>query len=387
MNPQDSTLAPATQGFEAIASFIREYLVCDDHQLNILTLWLAYTWCFGSLRDVAYLDIRSPQPQSGKSVCLKLLAFLANAPTLVTAATPDTLKNRLLHGRSVNELKKTIEAAEKTNQENQRWVPQTFLIDDFHYSFGSSERQALVAILNCGSDITSMYSHGHDDYLVVAPKAFAGNLPLPESLASRCIPIILRRNKFSEPVRRFFPEDLMPLISTLAKWLEQWSAWVRPRLAENHNKPIQLPLALTPRQQQCAEPLLRVANLVGGPWPAMARDALSAAFSSADYNNSIQLLRDIRSHFLQSNQPDQLPTRELLSYLRGLENRPWSSWNGKSGKNLSGLLRPFGIFSEDMKVNGDSLKGYRSKDFHDAWERYAGPVAEGRGTKNGSATT
>jgi putative DNA primase/helicase len=387
MNSQDSTLAPATQGFEAIASFIREYLVCDDHQLNILTLWLAYTWCFGSLRDVAYLDIRSPQPQSGKSVCLKLLAFLANAPTLVTAATPDTLKNRLLHGRSVNELKKTIEAAEKTNQENQRWVAQTFLIDDFHYSFGSSERQALVAILNCGSDITSMYSHGHDDYLVVAPKAFAGNLPLPESLASRCIPIILRRNKFSEPVRRFFPEDLMPLISTLAKWLEQWSASVRPRLAENHNKPIQLPPALTPRQQQCAEPLLRIANLVGGPWPAMARDALSAVFGCCQYNEQVQILRDIRDLFLQKDQPEKLPTQDVLSYLRGLENRPWSTWGPRSGNRLSNLLRPFGIFSSDMKVEGDSVKGYRFENFQDAWERYAGPVATGRDLKNAAATT
>ncbi|HEV2990715.1 MAG TPA: DUF3631 domain-containing protein [Candidatus Angelobacter sp.] len=46
--------------------------------------------------------------------------------------------------------------------------------------------------------------------------------------------------------------------------------------------------------------------------------------------------------------------------------------------NARNLLRPFGIFSCEVKVEGASLKGYRMKDFQDAWERYAGPPATAR---------
>jgi hypothetical protein len=42
MNPQNANLNPAQQ-LDSIASLIREYLVCDEHQLTTLTLWVAYT--------------------------------------------------------------------------------------------------------------------------------------------------------------------------------------------------------------------------------------------------------------------------------------------------------------------------------------------------------
>ena len=50
------------------------------------------------------------------------------------------------------------------------------------------------------------------------------------------------------------------------------------------------------------------------------------------------------------------------------------------------LLRPFGIFSQNVRVDGDPLKGYRSRDFQDAWERYSGIVADCSGVENQSAT-
>jgi Protein of unknown function (DUF3631) len=377
MNQQNSTNLTPPQAFDALASFIREFLVCDDHQLTALTLWIAHTWCYSRFRGIAYLDIRSPQPQSGKTTCLRLLEQVSSNAALVTAATADTLRGRLLYGRSVTQIKQKFENAEKGDQEkDQHWVPTTILIDEYQHSFGSSERQALVAILNCGADFAARYSHRADDYFVAAPKAFAGNTPLPESLASRCIPIVLRRAKFSEPVRRLFPDDLAPLAASFRDWLQNWASEVAPRLEEARDKSIQFPPALAPRQRQCAEPLLRIANSLGGPWPAQARAALAALFDCCEYSDQIQILRDIRDLFRRKNQPEQLPSRDLLSYLCALENRPWSGWGSKSGKLLGGFLRPFGILSTDLKFGEEWLKGYRRKDFLDAWERYAGPAAE-----------
>jgi hypothetical protein len=374
---------PATplQGFDALQSFLRAFLLCDDHQLTILTLWIANTWCFSRFRAIPYLDVRSPEPQCGKSLCLKLLELFCCGPALVTAAGPSTLLRRLLDRRSLSEFKKNIDNSHRPQ------LPITFLIDDCHHSFGPSERQPLVALLNCGSDVSSRYSRGRDEYFVAGPKAFAGNTLLPASLASRCIPIVLRRMKFSDQIKPFFADDLLALTDPLRQWLEDWAAEAGPRLEESRGKPIQLPSALAPRQQQCVEPLLRIANRIGGVWPARARAALMAAFDVAQYSDQIQVLRDVRDLFLLNHQPEKLLSRDVLSYLRSLEDRPWNKWGNNSRNHLSNLLRPFGIFSCDIKVEGASLRGYRMKDFQDAWERYAGPVATSRDREISVAAT
>jgi hypothetical protein len=381
MENQNSTLATA-QALDSIASFIREYLVCDDHQLTALTLWIAHTWCINSFQYFAYLDVRSPEPQSGKSVCLRLMAALGCKSTYVSAATPGTFTERLLANCSLTHLKEEFEQ-DKDRQER----PVTFIADDCHYSFGVSERQTAVAILTCGSEFGTLYSYGSDDYMVTGPKAFAGNAPLPDSLTLRCIPIVLRRKKLSEHVKQGSLPIIVSASENLIDGLTAWSSDAAARLQQSASKPVQLPPAFTPRQQQCAEPLLRIANLAGGPWPAKARTALATLFGASEYSDQVQVLRDIRDLFLLNGQPEKLPTRDLLSYLRSLENRPWSSWGSKSGVCLGALLRPFCIFSQDIKVDGESLKGYRSKDFQDAWERYAGLVADGHGPENPSATT
>lgn len=361
---------------DGVEAFIREYLVCDDHQLAVLTLWSAYTWCFPSFLTAPYLDIRSAEPQSGKSVGLLLLSSLCRSSLLVHGASSGTLFSRLLDGRSLEQIK----------LKEQRNLPLTLLLDDCHHSFGPSERQPVLALLNSGSQVTSVFALRGGNYSTYGPKAFAGNFPLPQSLASRCIPIVLRRRKASDPVRPFLPDDLEPLIDSFQSWFQNWSEENSNRLAENRNKPIQLPPGLTPRQQQCAEPLVRVANLIGGRWPAKTRTALSALFSAAGCSVQVQLLRDLRALFRMSNNPEQLPSRDLLAYLCNLENRPWSSWGRKSGQRLASLLHPLGIFSRDIRVGEDSLKGYRLQDFQDAWERYACVVAENAATQQNAAT-
>ena len=242
--------AQAVDVLDAVEAFIREFLVCDDHQLTVLALWSAYTWCFPNFLTAPYLDIRSPQPQSGKSVCLLLLSTLCRSSLLVHGASPSTLFSRLLEGRSLEQIK----------LKEHRNLPLTLLLDDSHHSFGSSERQPVLALLNSGSEATSIFAFRTASYSVYGPKAFAGDFPLPPSLASRCIPIVLHRRKASDPVRPFVPDDLERLTDTFQHWFQDWSQENSNRLVENRNKPVQLPPGLTPRQQQCAEPLIRVAN-------------------------------------------------------------------------------------------------------------------------------
>jgi len=47
---------------DSVAALIREFLVCDDHQLTVLTLWVLHTWCYMVCPTTPYLHIHSPKP-------------------------------------------------------------------------------------------------------------------------------------------------------------------------------------------------------------------------------------------------------------------------------------------------------------------------------------
>jgi hypothetical protein len=90
---------------------------------------------------------------------------------------------------------------------------------------------------------------------------------------------------------------------------------------------------------------------------------------------SLQLLGDIRGIFHSKNNPDHLPTRDLLAMLISLEYRPWSAWTSKSGQKLGMLLHPFGIFSRPLHYgDAPTFRGYLRQSFEDAWERYLPPL-------------
>lgn len=352
---------------DSIASFLRRFLVCDEHQIAILTLWIAHTYCQSQFLTTAYLDIRSPESQSGKSLCLAILHNLCHRPALVTCASPSTVKDRLLHSRSAQEM---------ANKEGKIVLcpPFAILLDNCHHILSSSERQPLLAILTAGTRVISRYSWGKTDYCVFGPKALAGNGRLPRSLAELCIPIVLRRKKPSEKVARFsLDDDRLP--DNVHNWLCNLMLNSYLRSEDTLQAPKNLPPDLSPRQQDCAEPLFHLADSVGGPWPAKARAAISAAFKLSEWTDSIQVLWDIRAWFHVKDNPEHLLTRDLLALLTAMEQRPWSGWTGKSGRKLGRLLNPYGIFSRNMTI-GDkkNLKGYLVKDFSDAWERYLPPL-------------
>jgi hypothetical protein len=386
----------------SLAAYIRVYLVCNDHQLTILALWTLYTWCYNYFPTATYLDVHSPAPQSGKTRCLQILYGLCRQPDLIAGADARTAMHRLLRPcRTVEQ----IAAGEKTG-------PHTFLFDDCHFALNTSERQPLLALLNSGTGIFN-YSVLSADYMVFGPKAFAASAPLPRSLASRCIPIKLRRNKPSEKADYFALGKHHVVTQNqpqngdndcafqLPNSLERWAEANREPLQQTHIDAITArPQGLSPAQQDCAEPLLRIADRIGGHWPRRARAAIAVLLDLPQFDPALQLLADIRNCFLAKNNPKKLATRDILAWLLNLDNRPWSTgttttgttrsgtarslWHSNSGTRLGALLRPHGISSRTLHERDKDFKGYLRSDFQDAWERYlkplsARPASAGRG--------
>jgi Protein of unknown function (DUF3631) len=350
-----------------IASFIRQYLVCDNHQLTALALWIVYTWCQRYFRTAPYLDVRSPEPHCGKSLCLDVVGNICDSPECFSAPSPRTLMERLLAGRSLGQVARDGFMYPPP--------PFTFLIDDCHHTFGPSERQPVLGPLNAGSDSASVYARSSDDFYLFGPKAFAGNAPLPRSLAARCIPIVLRRPGPADKFERFRALQVDRL-EELAKRVEQWVKDNRSGLlGARQNSASHIPPTLSPGQQDCVEPLLYIAELVGGDWPEKAYAAFTALFELADRSPSVLMLSDLRVVFSLKNNPEYLSTRDLLAALCQIEDRPWNSWGAKSGRRLGALLQPFGISSRTLSPESEpACKGYLFRDFQDAWDRYLPPL-------------
>jgi hypothetical protein len=217
---------------------------------------------------------------------------------------------------------------------------------------------------------------------VFCPKAFAGQ-GLPPCLAELSIPIALEPKQSGSPCRRFRYEEAAKIAKPLAHSLNDWAAETDGPLGSlaPYNQD-QFPPELSSRQQDCAEPLLYLADLIGGNWPQRARCALVNAFTAVlfeDLGASLQLLSDLRDTFLHNDDQGWLSTATLLDHLHNLEDRSWHEWHkGKplDSSDLAGLLHPFGIGSRNHRTSPTTVaKGYHREDFVQSWECHLPPCS------------
>jgi hypothetical protein len=345
-----------------VESFIRRFVSLTADQAAILALWTAHTHAFPCATATPYLAVSSAEKQSGKTRSLEVLELLTANPWYT--------------GRT---------SAAALVRKNADESP-TLLLDESDAAFGGEKEyaEALRAILNSGHRIGGTASlcvgQGKDisvrDFNTFGPKAIAGLGRLPDTVADRSIPIILKRAASGEIPERFRRRKVEAEASELRDRLAQWTASIFETL--DKAEPF-LPDSLTDRQQDGAEPLLAIADAAGGDWPFKARDTLVSIFAGSDHaeSNGTRLLADILGIFEESN-TDKMSSQDLASALVAIETAPWGDWSHGKGLNpsrLSRLLKPFGIGPHNIKVRTadgkDHVpKGYERADFEDAWGRY-----------------
>jgi hypothetical protein len=121
-------------------------------------------------------------------------------------------------------------------------------------------------------------------------------------------------------------------------------------------------------------PLFAIAEVVGGHWPRVCREAASAFQNNRpdETSKGAILLADIQDLFRNSD-GNALRTEDILSQLAKMEERAWGEW--KKGKpmtavSLARLLKPFGIRPRTIRFGDETQKGYDPVDFQDAFTRY-----------------
>ncbi len=340
------------------SAFIRRFVLLSEVAARVAALWIIHTYAIVVAECTPYLAISSPEKRSGKSRLLEVLATLVANPWYTGRVTAAVLYRK-------------IDAESPT-----------LLLDESDAAFKSGEEyaEALRGILNTGhrrgGKTTCCVRKGegisYQDFSTFAPKTIAGIGKLPDTIADRSIPFQLKRKTRLEKVERFRLRNVRPEAERLRERLE---AWVTQHLNALRDARPELPISLTDRQQDGAEPLLAIADAAGGEWPWYARSALVELCcdpQAADDSIGTRLLSDIRQIF-KAQDTDRLPSAELASALAGIETSPWGEWcHGKpiTADRVARQLKPFDIRPKNIRFEEEILKGYEISDFEDAWARY-----------------
>jgi len=336
----------------------------DDHALTAVTLWAAHTHmveCFHTTPRLAFL---SPEPASGKTRALEVLDLLVTAPMFSLNASPAAIF------RTLAEQQITLLFDEVDSIWSKRGR------DDNHEDL----RALLNAGYKTGASIPRCVGPKHEvvQFSVHSAVALAGLGDLPDTIMSRAIIIRMRRRRPDEHVEPFRSRKHEPEGHVLRERLSTWAATVGNEAGDAWPK---LPPGIEDRPAEVWEPLIAIADIAGGDWPARARTAcIELCKVAADRRASlgVRLLSDLRIIF---GDDDALHTADIMERLIAgdeLEaDAPWGDLRGKplAVRGLATMLKPYGVHSMKVKVKGKSLQGYRREHLWDAWQRYLSPVS------------
>jgi putative DNA primase/helicase len=367
---------------EALRNHFNHYLVLPKHADVVLALWTVLTWVFDCFDITPYLAITSPTRRCGKTPLMTMLFWLC-----CRAKKNDSMSKASIY-RSVEAETPTLildEVAWVVDLKDER---QGILCGGF-------ERLGYVEVCEGeGADITTKR------YSTYCPKAFGLIGKLTPTLMDRSVEIRMQR-KLREKVERLRRRDNKQHAELRQKCL-RWASDNRGKLAATTPKE---PDGLNDRAFDAWEPLLAVAECVGGDWPKLAREAAIALSDgeSVGEEKGVELLHHIKAQFDRVGR-SALTTKTLITALCADEERPWATNNwGKpiTDRQLAKLLKPFSIISETVQTSetGEAqAKGYRRAHFDDACDRYlisandtrrqtGGPQASKRTNPDDIATT
>ncbi len=126
------------------------------------------------------------------------------------------------------------------------------------------------------------------------------------------------------------------------------------------------------------EPLFRIAEVLGSPWPDRVRAGYfaKAEGEEAEEHAGVMLLRDLAA-LMKERGVDRITSADAVDYLVTLEDRPWSEWNrGRpiTARAVARLLRPFGVRPVNLRLSSGKMpKGYRLEDVTKALRPYDPP--------------
>jgi len=352
---------------ELHAALTRYVVLPSPEAADAIVLWIAATHAAPAWNCAPRLDVTSPVKRCGKSRLLDIIEATCHDPLLTVNISPAALV------RSIGA------------------DPPTLLLDEADTVFGpkaGDSHEDLRGILNAGHSRNRPYIRW--DMLARKPEhcptfamaALAGIGDLPDTITDRAVVVKMRRRAPGEVVDRYRDRRDGAPLKQLGVRL---GAWIRAH--EDALRDAEPDMPVEDRAADTWEPLIAVADLAGGGWPARARKAAIVLTAEDDTDTTLgaRLLADLRDVF---GDDDRLHGETILGALRKIPEAPWGDYFGHemNARDLAKLLKPYEVKACDVKVDGVTKRGYRREHLHDPWTRYLPPAQGGSATSATSAT-
>lgn len=341
---------------DLVAVFAR-YVMLPKGAATATTLWAIATWTFNAFGIFPKLLITSPEKRCGKSTFITLIAALVFNGLTTSNITAASIFRSLLR------------------------IILTLCIDEGDTFLDGNEE--MRGIINGGhTKATAFVIRTEKDeatgeleakrFTLWAPMAIAMIKDPPDTIRDRSVNIRLRRRLPGETVAKL-PVDVADT-DEFKKLRSQCARWGADHLEALRDAKPQMPQHPNDRALDNWTPLFAVADALGGDWPQRALAAFNALTPRDDDDDSIgpMILADVNAIF-SDRKTTQLHSCDLVKALAELEDRPWSTWKrGKpiTGASLAKILKPFGIESQQLRINFENRNGYALNQFSDAFARY-----------------
>jgi len=357
MNAKFSQKVEPGELFAKVYKFLSRFVAYPSEHAHVAhVLWIAHTHCMAAWESTPRLAALSPEPASGKTRLLEITALLVPNPV-----------------EAIN-----VSVAYLFRKVGGEDGPPTILFDEIDTVFGprAKENEETRALLNAGHRkgavagrcVAKGKTVETEEIPAYCAVALAGLGWLPDTLLSRSVIIRMRRRHAGERVEPYRYRVHSHQGHQLRDALAAWAAGIVDDLAKVYPD---MPKGVEDRDADIWEPLLAIADTIGGEWPKRARAAavsLVSAAREAEPSLGIRLLTDLHTIF----NAELMATSAILKALHDLPEAPWSDLRGKpiNDRGLAVRLRQYGVKSKQIRIGEITLKGYERADFIDVWKRY-----------------
>jgi hypothetical protein len=350
-------------GVELLADvyeFTGKFIAYPSDEAHVAhVLWIVHTHLMEAWESTPRLAFLSPEPASGKTRALEISELLVPNPVEAINVTPAYLFRKV----GADNAKPTI------------------LYDEIDTVFGpkAKENEEIRGLLNAGHRRGAVAGrcvvHGKqvmtEEISAYCAVALAGLGWLPDTILSRSVIIRMRRRGPGEKVMAYRRRVHAPFGQTLRECLVAWAAGEVEAMADARPE---MPPGIEDRDADVWEPLLAIADAVGGDWPVQARGAAVALVGAAreiEPSLGIRLLTDLKTIF-DSSTLTAIATATILSRLVDLPESPWGDLKGRqiNDRILARRLRQYGVKSKKLRVGDTTAMGYAREDLADVWLRY-----------------
>jgi hypothetical protein len=267
-----------------VCDFLARFVAYPSRHARIAhALWILHAHLMEKWDSTPRIAFLSPEPGSGKTRALEITDLLVPRPVSAVNVSPAYLFR-------------------KVGSDDGR---PTILFDEIDAVFGpkAKENEEIRGLLNAGHRRGAVAGRcvvrgkmiETEELPAYAAVALAGIGWLPDTILTRSVVVRMRRRRSDERVEAFRRRIHAPAGEVLRSQIETWAAG---QLGDIQWP--EMPAEITDRDADVWEPLLAVADLVGGEWPAMARAAavgLYAAAQDAEPSLGVRLLADLRKIF------------------------------------------------------------------------------------------